>query len=112
MPRLQGMELTFRRTLLERLLPLGVGFHDADLSVAERQLVGQAFRDAEIPVLVRARTMAQGVTLPAQTIIFIGWGKQPRRRGRTEAHLGTGNGSRRRSHPRPDLPGATDGGAH
>jgi DNA polymerase-1 len=75
--RLHGMEPTFRRQALSRLLPRGIGFHNADLTRDERRLVGQAFRDGEIAVLVCTRTLAKGVNLPAQSIVFLGWGVSP-----------------------------------
>ncbi len=73
-PRLQSLEPTMRKALLSQLLPIGIAFHDADLTVAERQLVGDAFREGEIAVLICTSTMAQGINLPAQSIAFLGWG--------------------------------------
>lgn len=82
--RLVGLEPTQRKMFLEKLLPTGIGVHDADLTAAERQLVSEAFRQGEIAVLFCTSTMAQGINLPAQTIVFIGWGKRPRGAGDEE----------------------------
>jgi DNA polymerase I-like protein with 3'-5' exonuclease and polymerase domains len=75
--RLEGMEPTYRHSLLAQLLPCGIGYHDADLSREERCLVSQAFRDGDLPVLICTRTLATGVNLPAQAIVFLGWGRRP-----------------------------------
>lgn len=73
--RLKGLEPSRVRWLLERIAPLGIGVHSADLSLAERRLVSLAFREGEIPVLVCTSTMAYGINLPAQTIVFLNWGQ-------------------------------------
>jgi DNA polymerase-1 len=75
--RFQRMELTFRKTLLERFMVAGIAFHDADLTREERWLVSRAFREGEVPVMVCTRTMAEGINLPAQTIVFLNWGGRP-----------------------------------
>ncbi|HVE78367.1 MAG TPA: DEAD/DEAH box helicase, partial [Gemmatimonadaceae bacterium] len=73
--RLKGLEPSRVRRLLERIAPLGIGVHSADLSLAERRLVSLAFREGELPVLVCTSTMAYGINLPAQTIVFLNWGQ-------------------------------------
>src|SRR5579884_4132442 len=75
--RLRCLEPSARKATLQRILPLGIGLHDADLSLEERRLVGEAFRDGEIPVLLCTSTMAQGVNLPCQSIVFLNWGQRP-----------------------------------
>lgn len=75
--RLNALEPSQRKGILEGLLPNGIGVHDADLSPQERLIVSRAFRDLEIPILVTSQTMAYGVNLPAQAIVFLGWGGRP-----------------------------------
>lgn len=75
--RLKGLEPTQRKGLLERLLPLGIGVHDADLTAEERNVVSTAFRAGELPILFCTQTFAYGVNLPAQTIVFFDWGLAP-----------------------------------
>ena len=75
--RLLGLEPSQRKTVLEGLLPLGIGVQDADMSDEERQLVSRAFRDHEISILICSQTMAHGVNLPAQSIVFAMWGTRP-----------------------------------
>ncbi len=47
----------------------GVGFHNADLSYAERRLVESAFRSGEIRALVSTTTLAMGVNLPSDLVV-------------------------------------------
>jgi len=75
--RIRSLEPSGRQAVLQRILPLGIGLHDADLSLEERRLVGEAFRDGEIAVLLCTSTMAQGVNLPCQSIVFLNWGSRP-----------------------------------
>ncbi len=46
-----------------------VGFHNADLSYAERRLVEGAFRAGEIRALVSTTTLAMGVNLPTDVVV-------------------------------------------
>ncbi len=46
-----------------------VGFHNADLSYAERRLVESAFRSGEIRALVSTTTLAMGVNLPTDVVV-------------------------------------------
>lgn len=75
--RLFGLEPTGRRSLLERVLPLGIGLHDADMTTEERRVVSQAFRARELPVLCCTPTLRQGVNTPARTAVFMEWGIAP-----------------------------------
>ena len=75
--RLRSLEPSQRKKILEGLLPNGIGVHDADLSPQERMIVSRAFRDLETPILITSQTMAYGVNLPAQSIVFLGWGGRP-----------------------------------
>jgi hypothetical protein len=73
--RLAALEPTARREILCRLLPMGIGIHDADMTAAERRLTGLCFRERELSVLICTSTMAQGVNLPAQAMVFLLWGR-------------------------------------
>lgn len=75
--RLRGLEQSQRKSLLDRLIPVGIGVHDADMSVDERNLVGTAFRSGDLAILVSTQTLAYGVNTPADVISFVGWGQRP-----------------------------------
>jgi len=84
--RLRALEPSKRKEILSGLLPKGIGVHDADLSPHERLVVSRAFRDREIPILITSQTMAYGVNLPAQTIVFLGWDSRPMSLNRDRQH--------------------------
>jgi helicase len=71
--------------LLGECLRHGVAFHFSDLDRDERRVIEDAFRKREIQVLVATTTLAQGVNLPAETVVipelkrFDGHGDQPYR---------------------------------
>jgi replicative superfamily II helicase len=54
---------------LRLCLAAGVGFHNADLTYPERQLVEDAFRAGDIKALVATTTLAMGVNLPTDVVI-------------------------------------------
>ena len=53
-----------------------VGFHDADLTYAERSLVEHAFRTGEARALTATTTLSMGVNLPGDVVI-VGDSKRP-----------------------------------
>lgn len=59
-------------TALRQCLRGGVAFHVSDLAAEDRRLVEEEFRraDSEIRVVVATTTLAQGVNLPAETVIM------------------------------------------
>ena len=71
--RLKGLEATKNKVKLNELLKRGIGFHHADLTVEERREVEAAFRNREISVLFCTSTLARGINLPADAIVFLGW---------------------------------------
>jgi hypothetical protein len=72
--RLIGLETTKNKVKLNELLKRGIAFHHADLTVEERREVEDAFRNREISVLFCTSTLARGINLPANVIVFLGWG--------------------------------------
>lgn len=54
---------------LRLCLASGVGFHDADLTHPERQLVEDAFRSGHARALAATTTLAMGVNLPSDVVI-------------------------------------------
>jgi len=57
---------------LRACLKKGVAFHSSDLADDDRLVVETAFRTQEIKVLVSTTTLAQGVNLPADTVVIRG----------------------------------------
>lgn len=72
--RLKGLEATRNKGQLNEYLKNGIGFHHADLTIEERREVEDAFRNREISVVFCTSTLARGINLPAETIIFLDWG--------------------------------------
>src|ERR1700752_2779152 len=58
------------RAVLEQLVRRGVAYHNAGLSLDERLLVEDAFRDGFLKVLVSTTTLAMGVNLPADSVVI------------------------------------------
>lgn len=56
--------------ILRRTLASRIGFHNADLSAAERRAVEQSFRLGECRVLVSTTTLAMGVNLPTDVVVI------------------------------------------
>lgn len=59
---------------LRRALEGGVGFHNADLTREERQVLEEDFRrrDTTLRVLVATTTLAMGVNTPASAVVIVG----------------------------------------
>ncbi|MGA5298904.1 DEAD/DEAH box helicase [Nucisporomicrobium flavum] len=59
-------------TELRRCLAGGIAFHSAELDHDERRVIEEHFRrrDSSVRVVVSTTTLAQGVNLPAQTVII------------------------------------------
>lgn len=61
-------------TSLRQALQGGVGFHNADLSAAERSALEASFRDptSDLKVIVATTTLAMGINTPAEAVIIAG----------------------------------------
>ncbi|GAC99202.1 potential translation-regulating helicase [Pseudozyma hubeiensis SY62] len=57
---------------LTTLIPLGIAFHHAGLSISDRRKVEQAFLTDKIAVLCCTTTLATGINLPAYCVIVRG----------------------------------------
>jgi helicase len=57
------------RVLIE-VMRKGIGFHTADLSFAEKEIVERAFREGALDIVVATTTLAAGINTPAKTVIF------------------------------------------
>ncbi|MGW0521877.1 DEAD/DEAH box helicase [Crossiella sp. NPDC003009] len=72
MAELRGGDIGAMHDQLRKCLVRGVAFHIADLSDQERQVVERTFRqeDSQLRVLVATTTLAQGVNLPADSVVI------------------------------------------
>ncbi|MEM2233857.1 MAG: DEAD/DEAH box helicase [Nitrososphaerota archaeon] len=64
---LRGTELD---EMLRSMMLRGVAFHHAGLSVHQRRVVEEAFRERLLPVVVATPTLSAGVNLPARTVVI------------------------------------------
>ncbi len=55
---------------LKSLLPHGVAFHNASLSMKDRSIVEGLFLDTKVKVLCTTSTLAMGINLPARLVII------------------------------------------
>lgn len=69
--RIVALDTSENLVALSRTLASGVGFHNADLTLEERQLVESAFREGEARVLVSTTTLAMGVNLPSDWVVVV-----------------------------------------
>ncbi|TAQ89791.1 hypothetical protein B7494_g1900 [Chlorociboria aeruginascens] len=58
--------------VLERIIPLGVAFHHAGLTIEERDLIATAYDEGVIKVIVATCSLAAGINLPARRVILHG----------------------------------------
>ena len=69
--RLSGLEVTRTSEFLNQWIDKRVAFHNAGLSLEERRLIEQFFRDGTVRVLVTTSTLAAGVNTPADVVILV-----------------------------------------
>ena len=69
--RLAGLESTRASDFLDQWIDKRVAYHNAGLSVEERRLIEQLFREGVIRVLVTTSTLAAGVNTPADVTIVL-----------------------------------------
>ena len=67
-------DLSTSSARLRQTLAGGVGFHNADLTREERQVLEEEFRrpDTDLRVLVATTTLAMGVNTPASAVVIVG----------------------------------------
>ena len=77
--RLPTGDLSAASTSLRQALDGGVGFHNADLSAAERTALETSFRDptSDLKVIVATTTLAMGINTPAEAVDHR-WANSPR----------------------------------
>ena len=69
--RLNELERTRTTEFLSRWIDKRVAYHNAGLSLEERQMVEQFFNEGIVRVLVTTSTLAAGVNTPADTVVVL-----------------------------------------
>jgi helicase len=72
--RLPSGDLSSASNSLRQALHGGVGFHNSDLSAAERSALEASFRDpaSDLRVIVATTTLAMGINTPAEAVVIAG----------------------------------------
>ena len=52
------------------MIPQGLAFHNASLSLQDRSIVERLFRDLRVRVLCTTSTLAMGINLPARLVVI------------------------------------------
>lgn len=55
---------------LQIMLPQGVAFHNAGLTLQDRSIVEKLFLDCRIRILCTTSTLAMGINLPARLVVI------------------------------------------
>nr|GMC97314.1 DExH-box ATP-dependent RNA helicase DExH17 isoform X1 [Ipomoea batatas] len=68
--RLREASLSCSDKQMQSYIPYGVGYHNGGLSMKDRNLIEGLFLNSDLQVLCTTNTLAQGINLPAHTVII------------------------------------------
>ncbi|CAH9124658.1 unnamed protein product [Cuscuta epithymum] len=68
--RLREASLSCGDKQMQSYIPYGVGYHNGGLSMKDRNLIEGLFLSGDLQVLCTTNTLAQGINLPAYTVII------------------------------------------
>ena len=68
--KLETLSSRISNKTLSSMVKYGIGFHNAGLSLNDRQLVEEGFKTSLIRIVCTTSTLAQGVNLPARLVII------------------------------------------
>ena len=68
--KLDALSSKISNKQLSQFVKYGIGFHNAGLSLSDRQLVEEHFKSNLIKIICTTSTLAQGVNLPARLVII------------------------------------------
>ncbi|XP_019161506.1 PREDICTED: DExH-box ATP-dependent RNA helicase DExH17 isoform X3 [Ipomoea nil] len=68
--RLREASLSCSDKQMQSYIPYGVGYHNGGLSLKDRNLIEGLFLNSDLQVLCTTNTLAQGVNLPAHTVVI------------------------------------------
>ncbi|VFQ70354.1 unnamed protein product [Cuscuta campestris] len=68
--RLREASLSCSDKHMQSYIPYGVGYHNGALSMKDRNLIEGLFLNGDLQVLCTTNTLAQGINLPAHTVII------------------------------------------
>ncbi|XP_074596236.1 putative ATP-dependent DNA helicase HFM1 [Brevipalpus obovatus] len=69
---LRALQNTLKDSKLKENILKGIAFHNAGLTVPDRQAIEKYFHEGHIPVLISTSTLALGVNLPAHLVVIKG----------------------------------------
>jgi ATP-dependent DNA helicase HFM1/MER3 len=69
MALIHGAKMVTNNTL-QAMIPQGLAFHNAGLSMQDRSIVEKLFLDLKIKILCTTSTLSMGINLPARLVII------------------------------------------